>query len=266
MLILPGLALAWATSRRSFCRKRRVRDHHQREIDQSGNRRDISQQVERKRLEQRDVDGRGRRNEQQRVTVGGRIDHRLDGNIAAGARLVLDHDGWPSRSDNHGAMIRETMSAPPPAGNPTPSAAAAPDRLARGRAATARKGGGAPARRRIVGDSLIRLSRQAATPRRHKAPPPPQQSTPTHDQVRASNISGSQSGDRRSAREPAYLAWLTLSNPVVFHCGTRDGSATNRMNSAAPPEPGCRPAPRRHRRCNSAGRAAASLRPPRLSL
>jgi len=27
--------------------------------------------------------------------------------------------GWPSRSDNHGAMIRETMSAPPPAGNPT---------------------------------------------------------------------------------------------------------------------------------------------------
>jgi hypothetical protein len=29
--------------------------------------------------------------------------------------------GWPSRSDNHGAMIRETMSAPPPAGNPSPA-------------------------------------------------------------------------------------------------------------------------------------------------
>jgi hypothetical protein len=27
--------------------------------------------------------------------------------------------GWPSRSANHGAMIRETISAPPPGGNPT---------------------------------------------------------------------------------------------------------------------------------------------------
>ena len=27
--------------------------------------------------------------------------------------------GWPSRSVSHGAMIRDTISAPPPAGNPT---------------------------------------------------------------------------------------------------------------------------------------------------
>src|SRR5262249_28543552 len=34
----------------------------------------------------------GRRNEQQRVAVGRRVDHGLDGDIAAGARLVFDHD------------------------------------------------------------------------------------------------------------------------------------------------------------------------------
>jgi len=27
--------------------------------------------------------------------------------------------GWPSRSASHGAMIRETISAPPPGGKPT---------------------------------------------------------------------------------------------------------------------------------------------------
>src|SRR6185295_8147546 len=27
--------------------------------------------------------------------------------------------GWPSRSESHGAMMRETMSAPPPGGKPT---------------------------------------------------------------------------------------------------------------------------------------------------
>jgi hypothetical protein len=27
--------------------------------------------------------------------------------------------GWPSRSDSHFPMMRETMSAPPPGGNPT---------------------------------------------------------------------------------------------------------------------------------------------------
>jgi hypothetical protein len=27
--------------------------------------------------------------------------------------------GWPTRSDSHVAMIRETASAPPPGGNPT---------------------------------------------------------------------------------------------------------------------------------------------------
>jgi hypothetical protein len=27
--------------------------------------------------------------------------------------------GWPSRSASHGATIRDTMSAPPPGGNPT---------------------------------------------------------------------------------------------------------------------------------------------------
>jgi hypothetical protein len=73
-------------------RKRRVCHHHQRKIDQAGDRRDVSQQVERKVVEQRHVDRGGRRNEQQRVAVGRRVDHGLDGDIAAGPRLVFDHD------------------------------------------------------------------------------------------------------------------------------------------------------------------------------
>jgi hypothetical protein len=55
-------------------------------------RRDIALKIERQVVEQRDIErGRGR-DEQQRVAVGRRIDHGLDGDIGAGARLVLDDD------------------------------------------------------------------------------------------------------------------------------------------------------------------------------
>src|SRR5215831_13675399 len=47
--------------------------------------------------------------------------------------------GWPSRSANHGAMIRDTISAPRRAETRRPSATAAMDRLARGREATWRQ-------------------------------------------------------------------------------------------------------------------------------
>src|SRR5262249_50331171 len=87
-------------------------------IDQSGHRRDIAMQVEWKVLKQNSVDDRGSPKEQQRVSVGRRIDHSLDGNVAAGAWPVFDDDLLTSRSDSHGPIIRATVSAPPPGGNP----------------------------------------------------------------------------------------------------------------------------------------------------
>ena len=69
-----------------------VHHQHQRQLGQPGDRRDVALKIERQRFVERGIDRVGGDGEQQRVAVGRRIDHRLDADIGAAARLVLDHD------------------------------------------------------------------------------------------------------------------------------------------------------------------------------
>jgi hypothetical protein len=70
-----------------------VDDQHQRDARDTRDRRDALGEIERQGRIERGVDGVGSRGQQQRVAVRRRDDHGLRADIAAGARLVLDHEG-----------------------------------------------------------------------------------------------------------------------------------------------------------------------------
>ena len=77
--------------------KRRVHFQHQRDAIDGADRRGVAREVVRQVGEQRRVHGIGRRGEEQRVAVRRGVDDRLGAEIAAGAGLVLDHDGLAER-------------------------------------------------------------------------------------------------------------------------------------------------------------------------
>ena len=66
--------------------------HDERVVVDAGDRRDVAHHVEWLLLVECDVDRMRRRDQQQRVPVGGRPRHRLERQIAAAARPVLDQD------------------------------------------------------------------------------------------------------------------------------------------------------------------------------
>ena len=86
-------------------RERRRHLHHVGRSHQAGDRRDVADEVEAEVLVERRVDAVGRVDEQHRVAVRRRVDDRLDAEVVAGARLVLDHErlahllGQPLRDD-----------------------------------------------------------------------------------------------------------------------------------------------------------------------
>ena len=73
-------------------RHRRIDLHHVRHPHDARNRGRIPQEVEGKLRIERRVDGVRRVDQEQRVAVGGRMNHRLGTDVVAGARLVLDEE------------------------------------------------------------------------------------------------------------------------------------------------------------------------------
>ncbi len=74
-------------------RKIVVDHHHQWDAGHAGHRHDRLGEIELDGLVEGGVDGVGRAGEKQRVAIGLGVDHGLGADIAAGAGLVLHHEG-----------------------------------------------------------------------------------------------------------------------------------------------------------------------------
>jgi hypothetical protein len=73
-------------------RNRWIYQHHERHADDCADRRDVADEIETELVVQCRVDGVRRTVEEERVTVRRRSLGHLGGDIAAGARTVLDHE------------------------------------------------------------------------------------------------------------------------------------------------------------------------------
>src|SRR5215467_8213145 len=69
-----------------------IDDQHQGEVDETRHRRDVAEEIERQRVKQRDIDGSGCRDKEQRVAVRRSADGRLDRDVGGCARFVLNDD------------------------------------------------------------------------------------------------------------------------------------------------------------------------------
>src|SRR5262249_6007325 len=95
-------------------RHRRMHIHHVRQPNQSGDRRAVANEIERKLVVERWVDGVVRTDEGDRVAVGRRVEHGLHADIATRAGPVLDDDWLPERTGQMWAdEAREVVVGPP---------------------------------------------------------------------------------------------------------------------------------------------------------
>ena len=78
--------------RNGLRRQLRSNHHHLRDANDAGDRRRVAQKIEIEMLIKRGVDGVRTGHQQQRVTVGRRLHHRLGGDVGAGAWPVVDDE------------------------------------------------------------------------------------------------------------------------------------------------------------------------------
>jgi hypothetical protein len=116
MLILPGLALALDELLDGLRRHVRVDLHHVRHPRDPGNRRDVSDEVERQALVERRVDAVRRVDEEDRVAVGVGLDDGIGADVVAGAGPVVDEDLLVKPPAQPLPISRASTSVVPPGG------------------------------------------------------------------------------------------------------------------------------------------------------
>jgi hypothetical protein len=100
--------------RNGLSRNRWIYLHHVRKSDDAGHRRNVAKEIVVELAVQGRVDGIRWRNEQDRVAIWGRADHRLSGILLPAPGRLSTMNDWPSRSESHWPVSRAAMSAEPP--------------------------------------------------------------------------------------------------------------------------------------------------------